>query len=163
MSVEHSASFGIGWLIEPSTVPAKMKKEVKEESHQEPRFDPKTGKPIEPETVIDQEEGTVYLLGESEFCEFDEFISCLAEKVGGYAGSFGDFVGGDVLYTIEVNIPDKLYAHATVDGKKYVQHDRLPVSSILELQPALARIQEALHQLGFDLGEPEIILQETTS
>ncbi len=57
MGVDYSASVAIGFYFTPDEVTEAFTEGVEEVSHLERRYDPRTGKEVGPEKVIDQEGG----------------------------------------------------------------------------------------------------------
>jgi hypothetical protein len=145
MSTEYDANYVVGWLLDEDNIPKKYRSFRKEVSHLEDRFDPKTGKKITQEKVIDSEEQDIFVLEGEEYDDSSEFFEHLAITIGGVTEQVGDFNGGDVSYAIEPAI-----------DKADMNEGDLKVLSMPKYTKKLKVMQRKLAKLGFDVGEPMI-------
>ena len=161
MSTETEVDFGIGWIIDDDLLPASMKKTIPEKSHQEKRFDPKSGKELPSETVIDVEESEVFVLKGKEYSDDDDFYEALAKAVGGNLVEFGCYNAGEVSHMIEIPLPKA--TQRQIGGRTFVTPRQVSVVWVLKQLPKLQKIQRSLRDLGISVGEPAIVLQTTVN
>lgn len=97
------AGVGIGFPFYPDKTLKKFKKKLPEKSHEEERWDPKTGEEVGLEQVVDEEEreviefdGKTFELNERFFPE-EEVLEYIAKKAGGiYARSGACNTNGEI-------------------------------------------------------------------
>jgi len=110
MSVDHSADLVVGYVIPLESFFEKLLKHHPEKSHKEDRFDPKSGKKIEPETVIDEDESyDVVICGKAypgpevnydpeNWWPEDAVTDAIAEALDCYCSVIGDMYNGCCVF-----------------------------------------------------------------
>jgi len=160
MSEEGSSEICVGFFmtLEEALKPFLVTQD--EISHLEDRFDPKTGKKIEPVKVVDREKGVYAKLPNSvELLVKDddmpeEFLKFLRETLGilnitSFGGGDCTFIGFDVARANDYE-DDTSYdpsCHFSVGGS-------LKFTRVLEMIRPLSDLGKKLKDLGYEVGQP---------
>ena len=144
MSIDCDSVLGIGYLINPDTLPDQLARRLPEIWHWENRYDPRTGRKLDKqEKVVTEEASVTFVLGGEEYDDFDEFLEAVAEKVGGCAGVY--WSGSDRAYLIQPTISED------DDGQAGIELELL-----LLYLPKIRKIGERLRDLGFKVSKPRV-------
>jgi hypothetical protein len=162
MSQEYDYIVGLGFLITEKMVPECYVLYHKKMVKKEPRFDPKTGKPLVPALVTIQKEHNEYKLDSRAYDYFGDFLKAVARRVGGVLYEFGSPNWDIPAYMIEWK--------GSNCCKRVPQYDEnpsviwyCPMLYVINQYPKYKVMQDKLEKLGFKVGEPMIVLQETVS
>ncbi len=154
MGTEYINDIGIGFPISDEQIPSKFRETKHEVNHFENRWDPKTGKKLPKEKVIDSLEEEVYVLDGRSYVTIHDFLSAVAKPLGCICAEYGDYVDGSLFYTIELR-------SVRPDGKESGP-DGLAVCDLIKLLPKYYKVRNALRKMGIEVqDEPIIQLQET--
>lgn len=157
MSIDHDSMTVIGFVVPVEEAFKKFIVKREGRFHMEPRWDAKTGNPIEPEKVIDEHGGFALVIdgeeccrsyadnkreGEDEICANvgDDEAQAIADLIKCEGFVTGDFMEGNTFACFQ---PSKL--KATKDGV-YLLKD------VCKFQKEIERIGKALKKLGIDPG-----------
>lgn len=162
MGIDHDAVTVIGFSIDADELLTPFLVRRNQQSHLEKRFSPKTGREIEPERIIDVEEGyDIIIAGEKfpgpdgDFNPEEDYLTqyidqdiCkhLSYKLDCQVDHVGDFIGGDFMaVTFE---PHCLKS----------KNGRYPLSCVADAMTSkeFDRIRAAAKKIGINLGEPSI-------
>jgi hypothetical protein len=154
-SVDYDIRVGFRFTYNEAIEPFVVK--VMEEFHMEPRFDPKTGDPIEAEKVVDKEGYELFRIGEFEYENYWNLFSTLAASCRCEWGQLGsacvDEEESHIALTVEM--PQEI---DTGDG--YQCSGSYDFEDITQLGDKLDELKETLESLGLDVANkrPEVLL-----
>lgn len=153
----------VGFMLEYAEVVKAFAFEKAEVSHEEDRFDPKSGKKTETEKVVDSEGGTWVRLngvecnanGEWHDGELEPFF----EELGAHLGCGVSTFGGGELGMVAFNLVGD---DANVPNTSYDPHQDWSVGSALDLEklaglwPELNRVARKMRELGLQPSKPSV-------
>jgi len=153
MGIDYTVRLAVGFRISDADLMKRFAKKEPEKSHMEKRFDPKTGKRLKDEKVIDYEGGEfLYDIDGKEETDETSLLEQICEKIGGKVTYVFDGTGyNDVTeYIIGPDLPE--VGEAYEDGKVTV-HAGCSLADFGVAVQDLARIRKALGRI-FDLDIP---------
>lgn len=158
MSIDYSFGLMVGFRFSPGELDDVFGKKVPEKSHMEDRFDPKTGKKLAPEKVVDREAGLVYVfqgkeLEDGEYHVYEE----LANAIAGHVGCNYDISGCDGNDMVIFG-PSIKYMEEGTDWGHIGTSGPLPLDAVVKAAPKLKQIATKLKKLGLVPGKAGIFI-----
>lgn len=150
MSVEFTITPVIGFRIDPERL-GPRRKVTPQKVHLEPRWDPKTGKQLDDERVIDEEGSFEYELGGEIFDSFGEFGRALAKAVAGHFVEAGSYLSGETYGFVSI-LPTKEAGH--LDYPVYVNGPTYLPANLQGVDVRLAGLRRALQGFGLEVSQP---------
>jgi hypothetical protein len=161
MSIDYTIKLAVGYIIPEEELTRAFGKVTPPKTHMEDRFDPKSGKKLAPEEVVDHHgyttityKGKVVEDGENQLAED------IAKDLDCGLWLHGSSMSGEMSYVFGPNL-EKLYkpydsnelneGHLTAEGI-------VPFALLTECGSALGTIRKALKELGLNPGEPMVLL-----
>jgi hypothetical protein len=154
MSTDIDTVIVVGFVVPEEDFLKPLKVYKKEESHLEDRFDPKTGKKLKPQKVVDQEarwvyefEGGTYEDNQTELgLNTWDLLDAIGKKFKCFVSFHGNLNWGE---NITVAVESKKQKKTQKGGYSFKCIGELPKAN-------LARIAREMKKAGFKLGEPGI-------
>ena len=138
MSIHYDSTLVVGWILsDEDDLPKKFRKHYEETSHEEDRFDSKTGQWVSRVSVVDSDERDVYILDGREYEMSCDFFEALAKKIDAVI-----MVENDSVYIEPKNLTNPI-----------------KVKDFTKLIKKLTVLRCKLLKLGFKLGEPVVASQ----
>lgn len=165
MGIDYSFSIGIGYVVSyDSLVEALEPWAVKTEDdfHMEDRFDPKTGKKIGQEKVVDFEGETTYKLGKKKFEYEDEFLEALFDSFGAEYSNDGGMSEATVAY---ITVKTEHTGEDDFDGGRVFAGSSILFSEAMatKTKAALKKLAKQLTKMGLEPGEAKIFIENSVS
>jgi hypothetical protein len=166
MGIDCSYNLIFGFELSEEEVKKKFRKTVSNPGvfHMEDRFDPKTGKKLNPVKVWDNHPSKEsYLVIEGyEFNEDydDDFIYLLSKKFNCHVEHNGNFSSGELVYHFYVNevlFDDK---NITKFGRITIYNDSISLDEINKLEPKALILKNKLESEGFKVPKPRVFLAQ---
>lgn len=136
MKDEFKVMLLVGWPITKEQIKAKFGKDVCAITHQERRWDPKTGEEVAPEVVVDQRAGIQLWFGGKRFMDVATMAGHMADTIGCRAVSWTDD-GGDEVVVFGPHLGDDF------DGT------HAPFGRLSRAAVDVVKIGKALDEMGF--------------
>jgi len=166
MSTYYSFGLAVGFGISGKELFRQLGKPRKEKSHEEPRFDPKTGVETWKEKVVDESAaiavqfgGKTYAMGLGRDDEPDEsdltsLVKAISKRVG-CAYNVSSSYEGECFVVFEA--PGRKRSRGSVISSYGLDVDApLPLDSVAAASKALPKIGAALKKLGLKVGSPKV-------
>jgi len=159
MGIDYSFNLAVGFITTGKNVVKPFTVTLPEKFHMEDRFDPKTGKKLPSEKVVDFEGGESFKLDGQEYDEEYELLEALSEKLGCCIENAGGYTNGETLYvTAALDTDDD-----TLDeGRVYVGGGSTPADVAQAAKEANA-LSKKFKKLGIELGEVKVFVQPNIS
>lgn len=155
MGVNYSAKIRVGFLFDQDEIKIFYKILVPGVSHDEPRFDPKTGKRTGSVVVHDKHEEAAYVYEDIEEEDIHDFTEAFAEKMQADVHHFGDDEGYQIVIS-PIDSPEEIG-----EGKDYGRFDtggHLDWLAVSQLKDKLESLSTDLARAGLTPREPLIVL-----
>jgi hypothetical protein len=160
MGIDYQFSLGIGFILDREDVVAPFRVEVPEKFHMEDRFDPKTGKPIEPVKVIDEEAGEAFVVDGTTYEDGYDFFEALGSKLGCSIANQGGYSDGETLYlTVDVERTDEDY----LDDGRISVGSSIAFDNVTASRAAIMELSKKLKKLGIEPGTAKVFVQSDIS
>lgn len=173
MSTEYDFYSRVGFVFKAADVIKPFAEKVREESHREERFDPKTGKKSGTEKVVDREAHVRFtfngkLVGTSDEEEPEEddalyvedrLVNLIALKAKCKWWKFGDLNGSgkDIWYVFGPHLPQYVKNHGLNAGR-VTSDGGLDFQTVAKQTAKLKQIGTALKKMGLKPGKPKVEL-----
>jgi len=160
MSTDYCFANRVGFEFSVKELQKAFGFKIREKSHKEDRFDPKTGAKLQPEKVVDVEEHIGYkflgkVIKDSDYEEVEELsnliarhLKCLYNTSDGYNGVVSVVFGPKMPRVLR---DGDSFGH--VDGPA-----SYPFDAIAKMAPELKRIEKGLKKLGLQPGKAGIFV-----
>ena len=164
MSIDYTIKLAVGYVIPEEELTRVFGRKTEGRTHLEDRFDPKTGKKIDPIEVVDEfEYTTLYYRG----VEFEDSTYELAEKIakdievetGCCAIPYGNNMSGEtsVVFGPDLRSMSSMYDDNELESGHVTCSGGVPFSLLIECGSALGVIRKALRDIGLNPGEPVVV------
>lgn len=161
MGTHYSYGLGIGYVVKVKEALAPFAKVTPEVSHEEKRFDAKTGRSLSPVKVIDKHGYTEYTIGGTTIDNvydaedmLSKFLNVKIARIGAEADIGGPASAKEDKFIFCVNDPyDGSALHPS--GTTTVHHAEIP--AMWDFRPELAQLRERLVQVGIRPGNEPVI------
>lgn len=136
---------GIGYLLDVEQLAGRFRAKIEEVSHLEKRFDPKTGKAIADEKVIDTEASDPWTFKGKHFDDLGEWLETVAEELNCDFCYIGNPVNneGIAAFSMKLKGEESEYGITTV-----------PFASLTRIERPLMTLGKKLRHLGIMAKEP---------
>lgn len=149
MSIDYDVTLGVGVAVTRAELERVFCVRREAETHEEPRFDPRTGAPAAPEVVVDRGAWRAFRISDGEVAQdFEdewEFLDALAGRIGcgwdywvGYDGDAGRYLFKAALELDDSGVEDGRFSCSGGAGW----------AEVCALGPELERIDLALRSYG---------------
>jgi hypothetical protein len=151
MGIDYSSNLLIGYAFEAKAVEAPFARTVPEKSHMEDRFDPKTGKKLDPVKVVDDEERDVWEFNGESFEDREELYTALAAAAKCQYVLYGQSEYVAFGPDIELSSENPDCGHVYFAGN-------LSYDAVVKAKAEVRRIGKKLRKFGLELPEPEVVV-----
>lgn len=156
MGMDYSVGLMAGFRVEAEAFERPFKRTVAGSSHEEPRFDRRTGEPADPELVVDEEERVVYALDGVDYEYPQDLADALAERLGATVDYCFD-LDGPVWYVIGPPLGQR--ADGSVDDGPLSVSGGFLLSDLTsgEFLARVAVLDGQLAELGIERGPAAVL------
>lgn len=152
MSIDYSVHLGVGYILDREDIVALFRVEIPEKFHMEKRFDPKSGKKIEPEKVIDEESGEEFEYKGKKYENEYELFEALGQDLGCNIANCGGYSDDEVIrVTLDIETDD-----SGVDDGRFTVGGAAAFNDVTAKRAELMALKKKFKKLGIDLGEPKV-------
>jgi len=156
MSIDFNFDLAVGFVLDKSDVLAPFGLESDERSHTEDRYDPKTGKKLEPVKVVDDLGGVTYELHGDRYDDEHEFLGALAGELDCSLDFGGNYSDNETIYAsveIEFTGEDDLDAGNISCGSSAT------LSTVIKSKRKVEALAKKLKKLGIDPGVAKVYVR----
>lgn len=152
MGIDITQTVKVGFIVSLEHLNAVFGEETPEVFHFEDRFDPRTGKKIGSEKILDNYSSVSYKLNGNTYHDIYKFTSVLEKALGANIYPYGDNYHNENNFVIGIG-------HETVacDAKRCPESGAISLYKVIHDLPALELLGTALTKLGLVVGKPEIV------
>lgn len=153
MGIDYSANVGIGFIVDREDLLAPFRVETEEKFHMEDRYDPKTGKKLEPVKIVDVEAGEIFEFEGKTFEEEYEVVEAIADKLDCIIEDTGGYTDCETLQiTVKVEHTDE----DDVDCDRFYVGSSILFDNVTALRAELKRVAKGFKKYGVDVGEAKV-------
>ncbi len=157
MGTEYHVSMAFGYVIDRDAIDKQFVQTTPDKTESQPRWDPKTGQPAEPDIVVVEYGGDNLVLDGEEYGEdWYEFLDDLAKKVGADEASCANDPDGDAT-DVCVGIRPKRVPHTGTDGMQLSVGPDYYLNDLIAKADRLPDIKKKLQKLGLKVGAPRVV------
>ncbi len=160
MGIDYAFNLGIGFVLDREDVLAPFRVEREEKFHMEDRFNPKTGKKVEPAKVVDEEAGEAFILDGTHHDDDWSFLEALSQKLGCDITNQGGYSDDQTLYfTVKVKTTGE---DGLEDGRMTVGYS-IAFVTVIESSSSVMLLAAKLKKLGIEPGVAKVFVQPDIS
>lgn len=160
MGIDYSFNLAVGFIVDTEDFIKPFRTMNEEKFHMEDRFDPKSGKKVGQEKVIDQEAEEAYTYKGKTYEEQYEFLEALCEDLGCTVDDGGGYSDNEKVYIsvdFETDDSGQDYGRVCVGGAA-------TFDEIAKCKKKCADLKKALNKLGVSsLGEAMVYVSPNIS
>ena len=154
---EYYANVAFGYVISRDVIDKKFIETIPDKTETQPRWDPKTGDPIEPEVVITEHGGDIYVIDGEDCGEgILDFLDAFAAIVGADEAGVVD-EGDDEASHVYVGISPKSVPKTGLTGSRFSVGSDYYLADLIARADKLPAIREKLKKLDLKAGEARVI------
>lgn len=157
MGIYHSFGVNVGFRMKLSEALKPFEIRTPEEFYMEPRFDPRTGKAVDPTKVVTRPEWIDYVVNGEAFDHGPSAVEGIARFVGARLGVIGSY-SLNSYDRVEVLFGLASLERNEVDNFTIMTVNDTPIPLSQVPHEELAQIRKKLEELGLPVGEPVISL-----
>ena len=155
MGIHYGIGLAIGFTIRLEEFLKPFAKTREEEFHIEDRWDPKTGKKLEPVKVVDDEGDEWYEYGAASMDE-EELMEAVGNNFKCNINYIGDCEASEAV--LEITLDDVVYtSEDDYDDGRVSIGCSMKFEELVALQSRLRSTKQAFEEIGIVLGEPKVM------
>lgn len=146
----------IGYIIKPEEFKKLFCKIIPAKTHKEHRFDPRTGKQVEDEIVVDSEEHFEYTVFGKKFCDYCGAILEIAKKAkcNYYASNELTFDTFEIIFYLR-NVREGKILRV---NEYYADQGPIKFNHLISLKPQVDNLKRRLCSMGFKCGQAKLLI-----